>query len=307
MESVTLKKNYLYVAIVFFSLIILGSLFLYNWNELYTIPKQRSKADLLITLACISFFLSIYKPYKYLKNPEICITKSTIQFDSDVYDITSITELLLTGKRNTTLLNQPVDAIKIVFNDDVIRFIDCWKYVNINQAKLFLEEIFYQKDSISDDKKHLSLLKKLESATNFLYFKGSFLFSSHGILFIVFEIAALYLATIPSVKDSLILTIFFALGIYIFTAIQIFYIGINNQQLIIKNYLLPWAKTTYWLSDIKEIKFKSNFRAPFSITITDLNYKDKKYFCGTLRYYEWKNLKVKLEELEIEVKNELNI
>ena len=70
---------------------------------------------------------------------------------------------------------------------------------------------------------------------------------------------------------------------------------------------MPWVRLTYSFSNIKEIKFRPNFRAPFSIIITDVNYNDKKYFCGTLRYHEWRKLNVKFEELNIEVKNELNI
>ena len=308
MESVTLKKNYLYIVAIVIIFVTLSIVFLFNWNVLHGIPEQREKADFLITFALISFFLSVYIPYKYLKNPEILITNSEIKFDDTVYPITSIKELLLTGKRNSIFSNAPIDTIKIVFNNDEVLFIDCWKYVNINQAKKFLEEIYYQKeDKNSDDIKQHTLLKKLSPVTDFFYFKGSFLGSFQGLFFISLMIGYLYLGFIPAVNSILIILIIFIPAIYLYSAFQVFYIGINNQQLIIKNYLMPWIKTIYWFSDIKEIRLNSNIKAPFSITITNENFRNKKYLCGTIRNSEWRKLAIKFKELEIVITNELNL
>jgi len=299
MEQFTLKKNYLVLAIIFIGFISFGIYLLTNWADLAY--RNKDSADVLLILSGVFFFSSVYLPYKVLKVPEISVANNTLQFGHSYYDLATAKELLLTAKRNAFAFNSSLSCIKITFSDGQMLTIDDWNYANINAFKVLLNSL-YNKEALRDYDEI-----KTFGIDPPLTYKGSFLWSFRGILFIIMQISIWVIWFTVTSNRSIFGFILITLVFYAYFLIQANYVILSGNQIIIKNYLFPWKEYIHLLSDTLEISVDSNFRMADSITIISNDYKSKKYYAGTIRNQEWRNLKAKFTQLEIPVIDKQNI
>jgi hypothetical protein len=291
MEKFRLRKNSNRLSVIFIAFMVLATICFYHCRAMLKTGDIR--ADMLIALGSIFTFLSLYIPYKVFIIPKISITDDVLQFGQVDYDLTSIEILMLTARRDA-LIKSSLNCIKIHFKEGNILIIDDWKYSNISQFKIILNSI-YNADALQD-------VEEIKfDITPALSYKGSFLWSYWGIFLIVMQVSMWIIwfnATANRTVASIVGT---TIAVYAYTSLQVYYVVLSSNEIMIKNYLLPWKKNAHKLSKISEISINSNFRMADSITIINKEYKSRTYYAGTIRRHEWRKLKRKFTELQIPV------
>ncbi len=82
------------------------------------------------------------------------------------------------------------------------------------------------------------------------------------------------------------------------------YFEVSKNFFIAKNHYFFWIKKVYPLNEIKEIVFEQQYKQPNRLRIITKDFKTKFYLAGSLTDKTWLEMKKKLEEKNIEVRNE---
>jgi hypothetical protein len=83
-----------------------------------------------------------------------------------------------------------------------------------------------------------------------------------------------------------------------------FYFKCSENYFVVKNHNLLWKNKIYRLSDINEIVFETQGKQPNCLRIITRDFKSELYPAGTLRDKTWLELKDKLEQHHVQVRNE---
>ena len=82
------------------------------------------------------------------------------------------------------------------------------------------------------------------------------------------------------------------------------YFKVSDKYFVVKNHNFFWKTKAYLLSDIDEVVFETQGKMPNCLRVITKNFKSKMYPAGTLRNKTWLQLKDKLEQYHIKVRNE---
>lgn len=309
MEKIVSKRHLLkfYGALIFFTIAISGMgvfLLLQSYTTYKNDGYLYGKEQYLPFIAIGIFLFNIYLIYSIIKNaPAITITKSTISFNKECYNIVDIESIKLTGKQPLNILGSPrKEGAAIIFKDMTIKYLFDHMYKNTSELKVYLDSTFNKIEPARLN----SISKEDILGDHFYYYKGNFFLSMRGLIFTGLVIAFFIpFSVMVSGKDFILIivcSIYF--GMLLLFSSHLNYFGLNNKYFIVKNYIFFWKTTIYKLSDIKEIVYETQEKMPNCLRIITKDYKNKFYPAGTVKTSEWLKMKTLFEKEGIIVRNE---
>ena len=249
--------------------------------------------------------LSIYLFITLIKrSPKITINSNYIQFNNKSWKIEDIDEIALTGLYKFYILGA-MDGAKIVFKDRSEKYIFDSIYSNTPQIKLMLDLLVNNNKNKPVEKVQADL-----SSEHFYDYKGSFLFSFNGIIYLAIIVFFIFLMLFKNSKMGILGYYFGISFILIFTILfqyRFNYFQSNRKYFRIKNQLQFWKDEIYNIEDIREVTFQAQGKAPHCLKVIFKDYNSKKYTAATLSDNTWKELQKHLEESNIKVHNLLPI
>lgn len=300
----------------FYTSLIFGFLFLFALGSIMVsigfkemqFEQPKTKLYVMFVFGISSCFMAVWLVYSYWKNaPKITIDKYNLKIGNETFYIQSIKDIALTGKMPFRfILNFPMEGIAILFNDGKEKILFDDMYANSHELKLFLEQVVINKQEFKPNST-IKIGKNELWLENVDIFKGNQFTSFRGISLWVF-IGFFAVLTISKWQSPGIrLLIFFGiLGSFWFIACSwaMHYFGLTKNYLIVRNHNFIWKEKIYLLSDIKEIVFETQGNQANSMRIITNDFRNKLYQAGTLRDKTWLEMKTKLEEKGITVRNE---
>ena len=193
----------------------LGGICLNSYIEMLT--------DMLLVLGLLFIFLSLYIPYNVLKIPKISVANNTLKFGTSYFDLSTAKEFLLNAKRSSFFYST-LSCVKITFCNGQMLTIDDWSYANIKAFKIMLNS-FHNKEALSDNGK----LKNFNVDPPLIY-KGSFLWSFNGIIFIIMQTSMWVMCFTVTSNRSIFAFILIPLGIYVYFLIQANYVILSSTM-----------------------------------------------------------------------------
>ncbi|MES1181209.1 MAG: hypothetical protein ABUL44_00285, partial [Flavobacterium sp.] len=265
------------------------------------------KAYLLPVAALAIYALAISIVYTYWKNsPAVTVDNHTITIGNQTFYFKDIKHMALTGKMPFRfIVNYPMEAIAIVFNDGTEKILFDDMYANSAEIKLFLDHVFLKKQkfdpTLTAEIDRDELLFEYEDT-----FKGNQFTSMRGITlwgFIGF-IAFMTTKVKTPQTGAFIAFGFFATFWFVLHAWLMHYFGLTKDYLIVRNHNFIWKEKIYRLSNIKEVVFETQGKQPNSMRIITNDFRNKLYPAGTLRDEMWLDMKRALESRGVKVRNE---
>ena len=285
-------------------------------------------------VAGVALLLSLVYVYVYYmaNAPDIEIDANSITFNSKKYQWNEIEKIEFTGKFKAkyywTSWNQ-LEGMCLTFKGGEKKYIFDRMYSNSPEMKNFIQNRIQVKNATLEEEEQVILptksttisqtLSKHETPLiqnnpidktmlkNPILFKGNFLFSIHGALSIIIVLFIPITCLIDQQIDlsgiersAPLLILLFMLNIR-----TLYYFGITEGELIVKNHLLFWIKKTYRLEDIRDIVLESSGKLPNRMRIIFKDYRTKKIYAGTLWDRDWRALKIALESSGVSVRDEL--
>ncbi len=184
----------------------------------------------------------------------------------------------------------PITTLR--FKNGKKKFIYDDNYVNAWQVKTFLQRVVLNKEpavTFSDP----GIIGIDLRAEDFIYFKGYQLLSLRGALAwfsISVLIAIVIIAFTPVSGDIKVSCFFFAvpfapiiLNLFFSISSSLYYFGISPRHLLVKKHNIPWRKSMYLFTEIKEIYVETDN----ALYIVPLHWEQKLYPAPTLREKDW--------------------
>ncbi|HKZ66405.1 MAG TPA: hypothetical protein VJ111_08630 [Chitinophagaceae bacterium] len=265
----------------------------------------------------------VYTGYSILKVPKIIIDQNFIAFKSpfkaDSISWGQIRSISLTGKRDRGFMLDSAEVSILHLNDGKEIIIWASFYKNICEIRTILEKV----NTLIKENKPLTgninlaftnhylrpLTNPLASSSQFIKYAGNPHTSFNGLLF---YFLAAFIISIPFTSTKPFSPIAFVLltpilMMYLGLGHQLHYFLISEDTLVVKNHFWLWKKHIYNLEEIREIIFEKPGRWTKSVRIITHDFREKLYPAGSLRSRNWKELKIKLGELNIVVRNDSSI
>lgn len=314
MKTLVSKRHFLnfYVANSLGTLIFWGlaTVLLVMYIRHTEIAQMSSKYTLLPVFSFGLYVFGGYSFCRYFKNvPNITLNKDCITFNKEIFLLTDIGKIELTGKRPFSyVLYFPMEATSLTFKNGKTKNIFDEMYANSWEIKLFLKQVVIEKN---DFQKECPSKINFNAAENDFYqtFKGNQFISLRGILLWgmigVFVYQFAYNEKPGTVGVGLLAFAFILSLLWIIlVSRQMYYFQVSSHYLVVRNHNLFWRKKIYNLADIKEIVFDTQGKLPNCLRLITKDFKYKLYPAGTLRDKTWLALKTELETYSIEVRNE---
>lgn len=300
----------------FYLTIILGSLFfLAMGTAMLTIfLKNSNKGELkpkeyLMPFFSIGvYFMAFYTVYRYYKNaPKIQVDNTIISFNNQSFVLTDLERIELTGKRNFPyLVDFPMEAATLQFKDGQTKYIFDDMYENAWELKSFLQQVVVDKKGFAEQE-HQPIEKSELDNEFYDTYKGNQFTSLRGIslwgLVGLFVYMLLTSSRTPT-KGLWVFFIVFASFWFFFHSWLMHYFEVSQNYLVVKNHNLIWKTKAYRLRDIKEIVFETQGKMPNCLRVITKDFRNKLYPAATLIDKTWLELKSKLENRNIKVRNE---
>ena len=275
---------------------------------LFLIFTRQWEIGIFIFAVCFVFSVFGFSTISdYRKNsPKIIIEKDKIEIGNRYYFPHEIENIVFTGKRN--LGSNPMESMLIQFKSGKKIVIFDNMYSNISEIKQLLEQVIlneqeYNPIKIKKVSKNDIRFEKEEKFKGplFLSFSGIFLYGFIG--FFIFLI-------LTGDRNQPLINSIIAVGVwmiflYSFLAWQMDYFGLKRNFLIIRNHNHPITVKVYRLSDIREVVFEQKGRLPNCMRVITVDYKKKLHFSQTLRKKTWIEMKKRLEESGVKVRDEI--
>lgn len=233
------------------------------------------------------------------------VTKNAITVKGKIYPVADIVNISFSGKKDYAGI-ESIEGMQITFKGNKILYVYDRYYSNIAQIKSYLDNIWQRTETSAQQAAITRLLNNIHPSEDHFYFhKGGILNWRLLILVCFLFMAILLLCNIPFNHALVMLILPFLFIIALST--NFYYFGIGEHFFMVKNFAYPWLKRPYALSQVKEILFESNRKAPHSITIIMNDFTKKKYYATTLYDKHWRKLKHDLIEKGIKVRDELHL
>jgi hypothetical protein len=265
--------------------------------------------DYFLPVFSLFFYaLGLYALYTYIRNaPSIKADHEKISIGRTTYFWTELSSIMLLGKQPFGFIfSVPMEGIKLRFKDGQVRYIYDDFYSNTSQLKSFLDQVVVRKQEykaviVESDAAHK------ETTDIEFQFKGKQFTSFRGLMlwgFIAF--CTFLMATLPQ-PISLGLGVFFLCFMLFWMCIQsycMYYFEMSSSYFRIRNHNFFWVNRAFGFGDIKHIVFETRGKMPNCLRIVTTDFKSKLYPAGTLKDETWLELKLKLEEKGVQVRNE---
>ena len=298
-----------YMLLTFLSIFLLGMGTLLCYTGLTKdFSKTTGKSNIPLIVAGVLFCsFAIWTIYVYFKNsPKVVITKTEIKIGHKRFPISFIKDVALTGKLPFKLIiPYPMEGTALLLNDDTEIFLYDDMYSNSHEIKSFLESEILKKGN--QNKPILKTKFKKQDLDHSEIFKGNQFFSFRGIMLWGMIIFSGFIILLKNNIISITFLINFAVISTIWILINswfMHYFMLTKNHLVIKNHNYLWVEKAFQLSNIKEIVFEAKHKQPNTMRIITNDFKNKIYPAGTLRDKTWFELKRKLEQRNIIVRNE---
>jgi hypothetical protein len=262
----------------------------------------------MLVLGCFLFFMAFYSIVRYFKNsPKVVIDKRQISINQETYYWTEVAEIDLTGKRPFKYLrNFPMEGIMLTFKGGKVKYLFDDMYSNTWQIKSFIQQVIINKNDIAEIAIH-QVDKNEIKLEIFEIFKGNQFTSLRGIslwgIIGFFAFMLLSKGHIPPwraiVFGGIICSYWFFLNSFLMD-----YFALSEKYFAVRNHNFIWKNNLYAVQDIKEIVFETQGKMPNCLRIITKDFRNKLYRAGTLRDKTWLDLKDKLEQKGIAVRNE---
>lgn len=95
--------------------------------------------------------------------------------------------------------------------------------------------------------------------------------------------------------------------VYFFLGYQTHYFKLDHQQLLVKNHLWFFRRTSYALQDIREVVLEQPYRMPTTLRIIMQDFRMASYPADTLKKKEWYALRDALQKRGIKVRNDRGV
>ena len=315
MEKVISKRHlgYFYLTISLGSIFLLGlaMVTLVTYIDAYRDGSLEPKQYLALPLSLGICIFTIYLVYCYFRNvPIVSIDKDKIRIGKSTYNWTDATDIQLSGKQKFKCYgNFKFESTTITFNDNTTKVFFDYFYSNTKEMKSFIDIVVINRKEFAQN--HALPIDETDVINgSYDEFKGNQFTSYRGIMvWGVLGLTFLFLLTLENNELVDFGFTFCAMSLFLSFAFsyQMNFFLLSKDYLLVKNHNLLWKKSIYRLSDIREIVFETFQKAPYSLRVITKDYKSKLYGAGTLRNKNWAELKDKLEEHGIKVRNELPI
>lgn len=245
----------------------------------------------------------------YWKNvPIITIDNNTIHFGQQTFYLMNIKDVGLKGKKPFRfLMDYPMEGTSILFSDGTEKVVFDDMYTNSWEIKSFLDQTVVNKQAYrpimpnSINKNSISFeAEEIFKGNQFTSFRGIILWGFIGFL----AYMAFGMNQNPPIGVTLLLV---ALGIFLFliSSVTMYYFGLTQDYLIIRNHNFIRKLKIYSLADIREVVFEAaDSRQAHTMRVITKDFRYKLYPAGTLRDKTWLDLKNKLEMKGVVVRNE---
>lgn len=309
--TVTSKRHKL----KFYLTIILGALFFVLLGTLLQLVfrEELQKHDLnfkdyflpVFSLGC--YVMAVYSVYRYYLNaPNIQIDRNSITFNKEVYSLSELKYIKLTGKQPFPyVMGFPMEGAKLQFESGVTKFLFDDMYANYWELKTFLKQV------VVDKKEHMlaesPVLSEREiEAEDYSVYKGAQLTSFRGITLWGFVGFIAWIA-VSKKADSDALVFFAVLSSiwFFFHSWLMHFFKVSESFFVVKNHNFFWVSKNYRISNIKEIVFETRPKMPNCLRVITRDFRTNMYPAGTLRDKTWAELKRKLEHQGVKVRSEI--
>jgi len=215
----------------------------------------------------------------------------------------------LTGKQPFKyVINHPMEGMAIEFSDGTVRYLYDNLYSNLWQIKSFIQNVVLNKDKhyfVSDNEK-LNVNTEYE---NFEVFKGNPFFSFRGIMAWSFPVffGAWIIADHngPNSRSVPVMVVSFLW--LVANSFFMYYFGVSDDFLIVKNHHFLWVRKIIPLADIKEVIFETQGKWPNCMRVVRRDFRTVLYPAGTLSDKKWRELLTVLRKNKVKVRNEIVI
>jgi hypothetical protein len=280
---------------------------------------------IMLLMVVVLVFGAFYTTIRYFKNaPSISVNEESIAFGKAVYYWRELENIEMTGKQPFKFMWEKREGVLLKFKGQAEHYIFDDMYENTPEIKLFIQTII-QGEQISNSlnphtfdnqstqgSSYNSSDNKPDVAstepTKFIYYKGYQLFCLEGIALWLFCGGAFYAALLgifaSDSKQSAWLPIIFILIFLPFFSARMYYFGLSEKYLLVKNHNFLWIKKRHELSHIREIVFEQKGKMPVTLRIICNDFTSKTYPAATLWSKTWMQLKADLEKKGIKVRNE---
>lgn len=262
----------------------------------------------LLCIAVVAFAgYLIYNMFKLA--PRISIDYNTVTlrylFKTIIFSISDIKVIGYNGRRPYKMIvTSYLEGAKITLNDETVYYIYDDLYRNIAEIKQYLQQA---KEGIST----VSITTDNEADTTLVkYYKGIWPLTLRGfsaLAFFVMIIFVLISSVNKGSSNSLFFLLFMFSGVTLFNIYLLYFVGLSDKHLTIKNHLLFWVRKHYRLEDIKIVVFDTQSKAPNAIRVITKDFHNRRFYCSSLADKQWLQLKADLEAKGVSVRNHLNL
>ena len=282
---------------------------------------------IILVLSLTSYYLGFSMFYSAWKNsPKITIDKYTIKIGSQIFYLKDIKDVILTGKKpfhyfhNMSVINYirniipygfqiipvaPMESTVLLFNNGKEKILFDDMYSNISDIKLFLEQVIINKQEYNP-------ILKNKISRNMLRFERVEIFKGNQLLYFVNPEYWVFICIIGLIVfftfvllNLLILTCVLCACCFYAVSWTMNYFGLTEDLLIIRKHNLFWKVIIYPLSEIKEIVFERQEVSPICMRVISKDFRNKVYKAASIRKKTWLEMKKRLEEKGVKVRDEI--
>ncbi len=250
--------------------------------------------------------VGFYTVIQYLKNsPTIYVDDQNIKFNDESRYWSEIEQISLTGKQPFKyIFNHDMEGISFKFKDGSIKYAYDSMYSNLWEVKSYIRQVTLDKKIYMP-----VIIEKSNSVSHetFDFFKGSPIFSFRGVILWGFIAFFFVMAFKDGEIKGLPIVVFINSLWFLLNSYFMYYFGISENYFIVKNHNFLWVNKIILLTDIEEIVFETRGKMPNCLRLITKDYKTKLYPAGTLTEGKWRELREKLNEKNIIVRNEIMI
>ena len=269
------------------------------------------KPPFLHVLAVLFAAMAVYTVLMCFKNaPIIYVDEKIIKFNNAIHYWSDIQKITLTGKQPYKyILNVPTEGMALKFIDGTNLYAFDHNYSNLWQIKLFIQNVIINKESFNTPSVE-RIDKNKTDHENFRYIKGNVFFSFRGVttwFLPLFFLALLIFDKRGFNSDAIFPVIIFCILWLGGHSFFLYYFGVSENYLVIKNHNFFWIKAPIACADIKEVIFETRSRGPNCMRVVTKDFRTRLYPAGTLSDKKWRELLTKLRKNKVKVRNEMGI
>lgn len=270
--------------------------------------KSKAGEVMMILMSAGLVFGAFYTVIRFFKNaPKIAVDDKSISFNDSTYYWKDLKNIEMTGKRPFKFIGEQREGVLLKFNGQDERYIFDDMYGNAAEIKRFIQQTVVV-ESPSEFTKTDHNVPVGAMPKSFKYYKGVQFFCFEGIALWGLTLFLIYIGILDYLRHnhraSLIMPVIFGFFMFILFSQRMYYFGLSENLLAIRNQNFPWVRKVIPLFDIREIVFEQKHKMPVTLRIIKKDFTSQTYPAATIWSKKWMMLKNDLEKKGIKVRNE---